>query len=211
MVLWRLARKDKVQLRNDAPETCSGADVELRLAAGKPKIASVASSATLADRILVGSGLAARTLCVNSLALFLCDLLLGSFSIHGVSAYLIAAIGIELPTLAWIALAHLGSDRLERSIDNPGYESRAASTAWAAGVFTIWIMLPILLMTSVPGILVAVWLSPSLNVHGFWTYVDASAITATIILVLRNSRPFKGLRGFIAGPPDEESARGTDA
>jgi hypothetical protein len=77
------------------------------------------------------------------------------------------------------------------------FDFRAGRWAWVSALFLVTIVAPLLLATSLPGLLVAEWISP-LRITGVWTYVAASAVTAALTIGLRQSRPLRFLRGFLA-------------
>ena len=128
-----------------------------------------------------------------------CRYLLGGFEIHGVAAYLVAAVGIELPTVVWWLAVQLllakGFD--ERFIDSPF----VLRLVWIAAVFALALAVPIALATSAPGLAVAAWIS-SLQITGAATFVGACAITSLLTIGLRQSRPLRFARAFLKGDPE---------
>jgi hypothetical protein len=146
------------------------------------------------DRAAFSSGLWARSLAINLLALAACRFLLNNFEIHGVWAYALAAVGIELPTLLWWLTIQLWQAKaFSDSVADASYFGRLA---WVALLVALTFVVPLALATSVPGLLVAEWISP-LTINGFWTYVAACAITTALTIALRQSRPLKFMLGFL--------------
>jgi hypothetical protein len=162
-------------------------------------------SAASVDRAAVSSALWARSFAINLLSLAACRFVLNGFELHGVWAYALAAAGIELPTLAWWLTVRLWqakavSDWWERA----AAASRVGGIAFAVFVAALAIVLPVALATSVPGLLVAEWISP-LTIRGLGTYVAASAITSGLALAFRQSRSLRFASAFIKGPWSEGS------
>ena len=151
------------------------------------------------ERIAHAAGLWSRSLAIDVAALAACRYLLGGFEIHGVAAYLVAAVGIELPTVVWWLAVQLllakGFD--ERFIDSPF----VLRLVWIAAVFALALAVPIALATSAPGLAVAAWIS-SLQITGAATFVGACAITSLLTIGLRQSRPLRFARAFLKGDPE---------
>jgi hypothetical protein len=150
------------------------------------------------DRAAVSAGLWARSLAIDLLALAACRFSLSGFEIHGVWAYALAAVGIELPTLLWWLTIRLWATRgFPDSVADAPYVGRLA---WVAALVVLTFVVPLVLATSVPGLLVAEWISP-LTISGFWTYVGACAITTALTIGFRQSRPLRYMRAFLRGEP----------
>ncbi len=148
------------------------------------------------DRAAFSSGLWARSLAINLLALAACRFLLDGFEIHGVWAYALAAVGIELPTLLWwLAIRLWQAKAFSDLVADASYVGRLA---WTALLVALTFVVPLALATSVPGLLVAEWISP-LAISGSWTYVAACAITTALTIAFRQSRPLKFMLGFLRG------------
>jgi hypothetical protein len=149
----------------------------------------------------------ARSLAINVVALVACSVLLDNVEIHAVWAYALAAVGIELPTLLWwLAIRFWQARAFSDSVALDFYVGRLA---WVAVLLALTFVVPLALATSVPGLLVAEWISP-LKIHGFWTYVAASAITAALTVALRQSRPLKYMAGFLRGEAREGTPQPVD-
>jgi hypothetical protein len=130
-------------------------------------IRRVSSSAGSLDRAAVSSALWARSVAINLLALFVCRLLLDDFELHGVWAYALAAVCIELPTLLWLLTVQFWQTR---AFSDPAVlRGRVSQLVWVVALFALSLVVPLALATSVPGLLVAEWISP-LAINGFWTY-----------------------------------------
>jgi hypothetical protein len=155
------------------------------------------------DGAVVSSALWARSLAIDLVALAVCRFLLGGFEIHGVWAYVLAAVGIELPTLLWLLTVRLWQ-RWAFS-DSAGPDSYAGRLAWVGVLVVLAFVVPLALATSLPGLLVAEWISP-LTISGAWTYVAASAITTALTLAFRQSRPLKFMAAFLKGEAREETS-----
>jgi hypothetical protein len=138
----------------------------------------------------------ARSLAINLIALAACRFLLNSFEIRGVWAYALAAVGIELPTLLWwLAIQLWQAKAFSDSVADASYVGRLA---WVAVFVALTFVVPLALATSVPGLLVAEWISP-LTISGLWTYGAACAITTALTIAFRQSRPLKFMLGFLRG------------
>jgi hypothetical protein len=148
------------------------------------------------ERAAHSSGLWARSLAINLLALAACRFLLNSFALHGAWAYALAAVGIELPTLLWWLTIQLW--QAKAFSDSVADASYAGRLVWVAVLVALAFVVPITLATSLPGLLVAEWISP-LTISGFWTYVAACAITTALTVAFRQSRPLKFMLGFLRG------------
>lgn len=157
-------------------------------------------SASSTDRAVSESALWTRSVAINLLALAACRLLLNSFELHGVGAYVLAAVGIELPTFIWWLTVCLWQAKAfsDWVVDT----TQAGRLAWVALLVALVFVVPVVLVTSVPGLLVAVWISP-LRIGGFWTYAAACAITTALTLAFRQSRPLRFMRRFLKGAPPE--------
>jgi hypothetical protein len=126
--------------------------------------------------------------------LFVCRLLLYGFELHGVWAYALAAVCIELPTLLWLLTFEFWQARAFS--DSAVRRGRVSQLVWVVALFALSLVVPIALATSVPGLLVAEWISP-LAINGFWTYVAASAITTGLTVAFRQSRPLRFVSRFL--------------
>ena len=69
-------------------------------------------------------------------------------------------------------------------------------------------LLPVILSTCLPGLLVAEILSPNLKVEGVWTYVAACAIIAVLLMAIGQLRALRWLRAFLR-PPAKGTATGS--
>jgi hypothetical protein len=151
------------------------------------------------DRAAQSSALWARSLAINVLALAICRFVLDGFEIHGVWGYALAAVGIELPTLLWWLTVRLWQ---RTAFSDRGIEAVAAtrgrSVVFVALLIVLVFVVPLALVTSAPGLLVAEWIS-SLTIDGFWTYVAACAMTTAHTLAFRQSRPLRYMLAFVRG------------
>ena len=137
-------------------------------------------------------GLLARWLLVNTVALIICGLVFRGVKVDRPSDYLLGALAMELPTLVWLPIAsrvNLAESRLWKSL-----AGRIALIAFVA-------LPPLLLMTALPALLTAEWISPGIAIDGLWTYLGALAITAPLRIVAGESLPLLYYRGFIHAPP----------
>lgn len=154
-----------------------------------------------AERIAGEAGLWTRCLVIDLLALAACRYLFGGFEIHGVATYLVAALGIEVPTVAWWLAVQLfavkGFD--ERFVDRPLFVRHV----WMALLLGLTFAIPLLLATSAPGLAVAAWIS-SLTIKNAATFVGACAVTSALTIGLRSSRPLRFARAFLRGPGQPE-------
>lgn len=166
----------------------------------------MSSSAGSVDRAAVSSALWARSVAINLLALFVCRLLLDGFELHGVWAYALAAVCIELPTLLWLLTFEFWQARAFS--DSAVGRGRVSQLVWVVALFALTLVVPLALATSVPGLLVAEWISP-LAINGFWTYVAASAITTGLTVAFRQSRPLRFVSRFLKAQVVEETSEGT--
>jgi hypothetical protein len=116
--------------------------------------------------------------------------------------YALAAVGIELPTLLWwLAIQLWQAKAFTDSVADASYVGRLA---WVAVLVALTFVVPLALATSVPGLLVAEWISP-LTITGFWTYVAACAITTALTIAFRQSRPLKFVLRFLRGDAHVET------
>jgi hypothetical protein len=72
-------------------------------------------------------------------------------------------------------------------------------------VLAFVLLVPLLLMTALPALLTAEWISPGVSIDGFWTYLGACAITALLRVVTGGSIPLEYARGFLR-PVDGSAA-----
>jgi hypothetical protein len=70
---------------------------------------------------------------------------------------------------------------------------------WLAGSYLLVLVVPLLLSTCLPGLLLAEWITPSLSITGTWTYIGACAITASLLLSVRQLRALTWVRAFLRG------------
>jgi hypothetical protein len=127
---------------------------------------------------------------LDLLTLFLCAWWLSGFEIHGVRAYALAVIGMEVPAALWaLAMAFLFM--------------KGRSAASVVGIFVLSLFVPLALAICQPGLFVAEWISP-LDINGFWTYVAAIAITAVLTIAFRVSPPVRFAWVFFRDWPIEE-------
>ena len=156
----------------------------------------------------VSSALWARSLAINLLALAVCRFALSGFEIHGVWAYALSAVGIELPTLLWMLTVQLGQAKAFSGwVEHASY---VGIRVWAALLVALTLVVPLALATSLPGLVVAEWISP-LTISGFWTYVAACAITTALTLAFRQSRPLRFMSAFIRGDRPKGTAQPDEA
>lgn len=152
-----------------------------------------------AERIGGEAGLWTRSLVINVVAVVVCRYLFGGFEIHGVATYLVAALGIEAPTVAWWLAVQLflakGFD--DRLVDSSFF----VRLIWIALLLGLTIAIPVALATSAPGLVFAAWIS-SLTIKNASTYVGACAVTSALTIGLRSSRPLKFTRAFMKGDPE---------
>jgi hypothetical protein len=140
----------------------------------------------MAVRLVREAGRVVRIVVLNVLALLACRWLLSGFHLHGVGNVVLAAFLVEVPTLAWWTMVRRFP------------ESDVASRLWVGRLLVVGIVAPLLLATSLPGLVLAEALS-QLRIVGFWTYVGASAIVAAVNL-LGPSLPLRFVRNFVLGP-----------
>ena len=140
-----------------------------------------------------------RWFLVNAAALILCGLVLSGVRIDEPSDYLLGALGMELPTLVWIL--SVSQWNLDKSALWNSLPGRIALLAFV-------LVVPLLLMTALPAILTAEWISPGIAIDGLWTYLGACAITALLRVVAGKSIPLEYARGFLR--PVEGSAASLD-
>jgi hypothetical protein len=140
-----------------------------------------------------------RWLLVNSAALVLCGLVLSGVRIDKPSDYLLGALGMEIPTLVWILTVSRWN--LDKSALWNALPGRIVLLAFI-------LLVPLLLMTALPALLTAEWISPGIAIDGFWTYLGACAITALLRVVAGKSVPLEYARGFLR--PVEGSAAPLD-
>lgn len=139
----------------------------------------------------------AKCLAVNAGAIFVCDLLLDGFAIYGVWSYVVAAIAIELPDRVFLAVVRLWFGRVMEPMTDAWYVVRLV---WAGAAFVLVFVLPLILSTRLPGILLADWLSPNLRIDGAWTYIATSAITMVVLIPFRQLGAFNWAYAFIRAP-----------
>jgi len=114
------------------------------------------------------------------------------------SDYLLGALAMEIPTVVWM----LTSSRWDLN-ESALWNSLPGRILLLAFILVV----PLLLMTAVPALLTAEWISPGIAIDGFWTYLGACAITALLRLVAGKSVPLEYARGFLragdtsAAPP----------
>jgi hypothetical protein len=151
-----------------------------------------------AERIGGEAGLWTRSLVLNLVAVVACRYLFGGFEIHGVAAYLVAALGIEVPTVAWwLAVQLFLAKRFDERLADSSFFARLI---WITLLLGLTIVIPVALATSAPGLGFAAWIS-SLTIKNASTYVGACAVTSALTIALRSSRPLKFTRGFLKGDP----------
>ena len=142
--------------------------------------------------------LALRGVVVNAGALLVCDLTLDGFVIQGFRSYVWAAVAVEVPTVAFLAVVYLWSRTMNKLDAIP----RPLAFPWLVATFALVFVIPLLLSTCLPGLLLAEWVAPHLSITGAWTYVAGCAITASLLLSARQLRALMWYRGFVRGPVD---------
>jgi hypothetical protein len=148
-----------------------------------------------AERLVKATMLAIESVALNSAAIFICDRLLSGFTVHGLSSYVVAAVAIELPTLAFMVVANFWLASLGLTTAREPW--LVARWVWIGGSFVVFLALPLLVSTCLPGLLVAELVSPGLSIEGGWTYAASCAITAVILLSFRRLRALNWLRAFL--------------
>jgi hypothetical protein len=159
------------------------------------------------ERVGGSSGKLARAVAVNAAALVICGYLFSGFEIHGFVAYLAAAAAIELPTIVWLIAVHFWGENMFKG-QIVGW-SVGAMRIWVAAFMTLTIVIPLALATAAPGLALSAWIT-ALNITGVWTFIGASAITATLTIALGPSRPLKFVSKFVTSFTPEEQRRKSD-
>ncbi len=155
-------------------------------------------TAPWSEGVVKATILAAESVALNSAAIFICDRLLSGFTVHGLSSYVLAAVAIELPTLAFLVVANLWLASLGL-ITSPE-PSFVVRWVWTYGSFVVFLGLPFLVSTGLPGFLVAERLSPDLSISGGRAYAAACVITAAVLLSFARLRALNWLRAFLRDP-----------
>lgn len=156
-------------------------------------------SEAAADRAVQQTALWARSLVINLGALVLCRYLLTGFEIHGVWGYILAAVGLEVPTIAWLLLIRVWHTTAFAGDDLPLGEFLVARLVFVAMLVALTVVIPLVLATSAPGLVFAVWISP-LKIAHVSTFVLACLVISGLTIVLRQSRPLRFIRAFVVGP-----------
>ena len=148
----------------------------------------------------------AKCLAVNAGAIFLCSILLDGFAIHGFSSYALAAAGIELPSRAFLVVVRVWGRLFESMIDAP-YAVRLLTLGWW---YVLVLVLPLVVSSCLPGLVLAEWLSPNLRIDGAWTYVVASVITMFVLMPFRQLKAFIWAYWFVRGTSEDADSHGVE-
>lgn len=134
-------------------------------------------------------------------ALMICDFLLRGVTVDTFGSYVFAAVTLSLPTLFWlIAVIPFLEIFVSESADFGMYRWQVTGMMLGAVLIFVVVVCPLLLMTSLPGVLVADWLTPGLAITGGWTYLWTCLITTTVLACCRQLQPWTILHHMIRNP-----------